>query len=121
LKQRVFIAALAALMASQSAQAETGPSLASGARIAAERCGRCHATDLEGQSSNPLSPRFRDLGAHYPFDGLRDALAQNMIIGHPQLMPVVSLTPREIDDLIAYLKRLQRPATPERGAERPLG
>lgn len=41
-----------------------------------------------------------------------------MIVGHAQ-MPVLSLSPVEIDDLIAYLKTLQKPDAPTARAARP--
>jgi mono/diheme cytochrome c family protein len=90
------------------AAATAQTSLTAGHRLAAQQCGVCHAVDQRDQSPNPKSPRFRDLGARYPFDGLKDALATGMIVGHAQ-MPVLSLTKVEIDDLIAYLKTLQKP------------
>lgn len=100
----------------QTVSAQT--SLMAGRRLAAQQCGACHAVDQRDQSPNPRSPRFRDLGARYPFDGLSDALATGMIVGHAQ-MPVLSLTRVEIDDLIAYLKTLQKPATPAAAARTP--
>ncbi|MGZ3276019.1 MAG: c-type cytochrome, partial [Caulobacteraceae bacterium] len=60
-----------------------------------------------GESPNPRAPRFRDLGARYPLDDLREALAEGMIVGHPALMPKVILRPTQIDDLIAYMKSVQ--------------
>ncbi len=112
----IAMAALAALaLYPMSVSAQT--SLTAGHRLAAQQCGVCHAVDQADQSPNPKSPRFRDLGARYPFDGLRDALTEGMIVGHAQ-MPVLSLTRVEIDDLIAYLKTLQKPDSPAR-APRP--
>lgn len=99
-----------ALAAAQPALAQSPPSAAEGHRVANANCSRCHAVDRRDESPNPRSPRFRDFGERYPFEGLRQALVEGMIIGHPVLMPKPSLTPKEIDDLIAYLKSLQRPA-----------
>ena len=90
----------------QAASAQPSPS--TGRRLAAARCGTCHAVGRQGDSPNPRSPRFRDLGPRYPFDGLHEALAQGMIVGHPQLMPRPALTRSEVDDLIAYMRALQR-------------
>ncbi|MGZ3403859.1 MAG: c-type cytochrome [Caulobacteraceae bacterium] len=91
----------------QAAVAEEQPSLSAGRRIAAAQCGGCHAFDRQGESPNPRAPRFRDLGARYPLDDLREALAEGMIVGHPALMPKVILRPTQIDDLIAYMKSVQ--------------
>ncbi|MGZ3272521.1 MAG: c-type cytochrome [Caulobacteraceae bacterium] len=105
---------LALLLLCSTARAEeVSPS--AGQRLAAAQCGGCHAVDMAGESPNPSSPPFRDLGVRFPFDGLKDALVKGMIVGHPQ-MPVFHLTPTDSDNLIAYLKSLQR-----RSAEGPRG
>ena len=115
MKRSTFvIAAIAGLALCQAAAPEAQTSSSAGRRVAAARCGTCHAIDRQGDSPNPRAPRFRDLGARYPLDGLREALAEGMIVGHPQLMPVVALEPNQIDDLIAYMKTLQRPAVAKR-------
>jgi mono/diheme cytochrome c family protein len=111
-----ILAGLALWPAAGSAQT----SLTAGRRLAAQQCGVCHAVDQGDQSPNPKSPRFRDLGARYPYDGLRDALRQGMMVGHAR-MPVLRLSPVEIDDLIAYVKTLQKPlAAASSGRDRPL-
>jgi mono/diheme cytochrome c family protein len=106
------LAGLAALSLSVSAQAED-VSLSAGKQLATARCSRCHAVGRTGDSPNPRSPRFRDLGARFPFDGLREALMQGMIVGHPE-MPIQHLTPVESGDLIAYLQSLQQRRGPPR-------
>jgi cytochrome c len=102
-----LLAGVASLAFVQAAAAEDQPTLSAGRRIAAAQCGTCHATDREGESPNPRAPRFRDLGARYPWADLRQALAKGMIIGHPALMPKPALGPTQIDDLIAYMKSLE--------------
>jgi mono/diheme cytochrome c family protein len=106
------LAGLAALSLSLSVRAEE-VSITAGRELAMDRCGRCHAVGRTGDSPNPRSPRFRDLGARFPFDGLREALMQGMIIGHPQ-MPIQHLTETQSGDLIAYMRTLQ-----QRGPARP--
>jgi cytochrome c len=115
------LAGAAALACAQDAAAQARPSLTAGRRLAEAQCGRCHAVDREGDSLNPRAPRFRDLGARYPLDDLREALAEGMIVGHPALMPQVTLEPSQIDDLIAYMKSLRPRAAqaPHRGRVRP--
>ena len=102
----LILAGLAALSLYLPARAED-VSLSAGRRLAATRCGSCHAVDMAGESPNPRAPRFRDLGASFPFDGLRVALMQGMIVGHPQ-MPIIHLTQAESGDLIAYVRSLQK-------------
>ncbi len=102
------LAGVAALSLSLSAQgAEV--SITAGRELAAARCGRCHAVDRTGDSPNPRAPRFRDLGARFPFAGLREALMQAMIVGHPE-MPIMHLSAADSGDLIAYLRTLQERA-----------
>lgn len=103
----LVLAGMSSLAFVQAAIAENQPSPSAGGRIAAAQCGGCHAIASEGESPNPRAPRFRDLGARYPLDALREALAEGMIVGHPALMPKVTLGPTQIDDLIAYMKSLQ--------------
>ena len=119
---RSVILAFAALLAAQTtqtqpAQAQTNASLDAGRRLAATHCGRCHAVDRRDQSPDPRAPRLRNLGANFPFAGLHDALRQHMIVGHPE-MPVVSLNPTEIGDLMTYLRSIQGPARSGRSKER---
>lgn len=111
------LAAAAALLAAQAAQAQDHASLTAGRRLAATHCGQCHAVDRADQSPNPRAPKFRDFGPNFPFEGLRQALAEHMIVGHPE-MPVMVLSKTEIGDLIAYLKSIQGPARPGRSKER---
>jgi mono/diheme cytochrome c family protein len=99
---------LAALSLSLPARAEE-VSLTAGRELATARCGRCHAVGRTGDSPNPRSPRFRDLGPNFPFDGLREALMQGMIVGHPE-MPIQHLTPTESGDVVAYMRTLQERA-----------
>lgn len=112
----VFAGFLAAI-AAQSASAQADVSLAAGRRLAATQCGRCHAVDRGDQSPNPRSPPFRTLGSKFPFGGLRQALIDHMIVAHPE-MPIMTLTPVEVDDLIAYLKSLQSSARHPRTRQR---
>ena len=103
-----ILAGAFAAFTAQSALAQPDISLTAGHRLAATHCGRCHAVDQGDQSPNPRAPHFRDLGAKFPMDGLRQALLDHMIIGHPE-MPVQDFTPTEVNDLIAYLRSLQTP------------
>ena len=99
------LAGVAVLSMSLPARAEE-VSLKAGRQLAVSRCSRCHAVYSTGDSPNPRSPRFRDLGTSFPFDGLREALMQGMIVGHPE-MPIQHLTQVESGDLIAYMRSLQ--------------
>ena len=101
-----ILAGILATVTAPAAMAQGDASLTAGHRLAATHCGRCHAVDRRDQSPNPRAPRFRTLGGTFPFEGLRQALTNHMIVAHPE-MPVMTLNPAEVDDLIAYLKSLQ--------------
>jgi mono/diheme cytochrome c family protein len=114
-----ILAGLAALSLSTAARSQE-VSLTAGRELAHARCSRCHAVDRTGASPNPRAPHFRDLGARFPFDGLREALMQGMIVGHPE-MPIVHLGQAESGDLIAYMRALQeRPPVRPRARKIPL-
>lgn len=69
-------------------------------------CARCHAVARKDESPYPPAPPLRSLTARYDVDGLAEAFAEGIEVGHrgDQDMPVFQLTPAEIDDLLAYLK-----------------
>jgi mono/diheme cytochrome c family protein len=116
---RLAAGVLAPLCIGLAAQAQE-VSITAGRALATDRCARCHAVGRTGDSPNPRSPRFRDLGARFPFDGLREALMQGMIVGHPE-MPIQHLTQAESGDLIAYMRALQeRPPARPRARKIPL-
>lgn len=97
--------ALAALAPAEAA------SIRNGAAIARKNCGACHAIGKTGESGNPKAPAFRTLAAKYPLDNLQEALAEGIVVGHEGTdMPEFTLTPRQIDDLIAHI----RSVTPKR-------
>jgi cytochrome c len=90
-----------------TAAAQVSPSAQRGLTYVLANCGRCHSTDLAGPSPLAIAPPFRDLRLRYPVDNLRASLAQGIRTGH-QNMPEFRLDPGQIDDLLAYLKTLER-------------
>lgn len=72
-------------------------------RIIAETfCAKCHATGATGESPLPEAPPFRTFKERWPVEVLAEALAEGLTSGHPD-MPVVTMTPGEIDAFLAYL------------------
>ncbi|MBL9012089.1 MAG: c-type cytochrome [Alphaproteobacteria bacterium] len=71
-----------------------------------ENCATCHATGRSGDSPYPPAPPFRTLASKYDVDGLAEAFAEGIEVGHrgQREMPTFELDPAEIDDLIAYLE-----------------
>lgn len=77
-----------------------------GLTFAKANCARCHAIGKEGDSPLKDAPPFRTLHERYAIDDLAEPLAEGIRTGHPS-MPEWVLDPDQIDNLIAYLKRIQ--------------
>ncbi len=78
-----------------------------GATIAMELCSRCHAVTMTGESPILDAPPFRTFADRWPLEYLDEALAEGIMVGHPEhQMPVFQFTEREIADLIAYMAEL---------------
>ena len=78
-----------------------------GETIARTNCARCHAVGRQGSSPLREAPPFRELHSRYPVENLAEALAEGITTGHPS-MPEFRLEPDQADNLIAYLKSLER-------------
>jgi mono/diheme cytochrome c family protein len=99
--------ALLALWMTQSIAADR----AAGRAIAQEYCARCHAVARKGASPMAKAPPFRDIHRKYPVDHLEEAFGEGTTGNHLG-MPDFEFNPREVTDLLAYIKGLSnRPAT----------
>ena len=78
-----------------------------GAILGEALCGRCHGIQAPDRSAHPQAPTFRAIARKYRPEQLQEALAEGIVVGHPD-MPEVTLSPKQVDDLIAHLKRLRR-------------
>lgn len=78
-----------------------------GERLARTNCARCHAVGRNGESPLAAAPPFRELHTRYPVDDLGEALTEGIRTGHPT-MPEFRFDPDQAQDLIAYLKSLER-------------
>jgi cytochrome c len=76
-------------------------------RFVEANCSCCHAVGRTGDSPLPIAPPFRTLHTRYPVENLEEALAEGIVTGHPT-MPEFRLDPDQIENLIAYLKTLER-------------
>jgi len=99
------IAALLALVVPSGAGAAEGVSR--GKEIADRQCAACHATGREDESRHPKAPAFRTLQRRYPVEHLAEALAEGLVVAHPD-MPEARLEPDDLDAFIDYLKSLER-------------
>lgn len=100
-----FAAALIFIGAATVRAEEGNPSL--GQKLAQEWCAKCHAISLYGESPLQIAPPFRDLHQRYNVEDLAESFAEGIMVGHPT-MPVFRFDPDQIQNLIAYLKTLER-------------
>ena len=112
--RQLFLALAASLLVAPLAQAakpfaEPG-NVARGHAFVKTHCNSCHAVDRTGPSPYRPAPPLRTLNYKYDVEGLAEAFAEGIIVGHKgtRQMPEFVLQPNEIDDLIAYLKSLRR-------------
>ncbi|QDM00229.1 cytochrome c [Rhodopseudomonas palustris] len=98
-------AAILLMMAGQATAAP--PSERRGLEFAKSHCARCHAIGRSGKSRLAQAPPFRTLHTRYPVETLAEAFAEGIYTGHPR-MPEFELDPDEINDLLSYLKTLER-------------
>ena len=80
-----------------------------GRAFAQENCSACHAIGQTGTSPYAAAPPFRTLHQKYDVEGLAEAFAEGILVGHKgeKQMPEFVMTTDQIDDLIAYLKSLK--------------
>jgi cytochrome c len=96
------------ILALATAAVTAEPSVDRGRHALETRCARCHAIGLEGESSHPEAPPFREVMGRYPPEELEEALAEGITSGHPD-MPEFILSPDEIGDVVRYLHTLAAP------------
>jgi mono/diheme cytochrome c family protein len=95
------------MLASHAAMAQGTPAeIERGRQIAERLCVRCHAIAQEGESPHPDAPPFRTLHDRWPVEQLEEALAEGILVGHPD-MPEFVLEPADISRLLAYLATLR--------------
>src|SRR5262245_39975621 len=66
-----------------------------GEALLAANCARCHAIGRTGASPHPAAPLFRTLSDKYPIEGLAEALAEGISVGHPD-MPEFVFAPDDV-------------------------
>ena len=110
-RRTVSISAFAASLAASAFAITPEPgNVERGHDFARLHCATCHAVEKKGGSPYGPAPAFRTLHEKYDVEGLAEALAEGIVVGHdgPRQMPEFVLQPDEIDDLIAYLKSLEK-------------
>jgi mono/diheme cytochrome c family protein len=110
--RQLSVSAIAVLLAAAGASAITPEpgDIRRGHDFAKANCATCHAIEKTGSSPYEPAPPFRKLHEKYDVEGLAEALAEGIVVGHdgPRPMPEFVLEPDEIDDLLAYLKSLEK-------------
>lgn len=97
-----------ALLPATAHSSETlSPAAQRGLVFVRTNCSRCHAIDRVSASPLKVAPPFRTLHERYPVESLQESLAEGIVTGHPS-MPEFRLDPGQVDDVIAYLKSLER-------------
>ncbi|NVN88006.1 MAG: cytochrome c [Rhodopseudomonas sp.] len=77
-----------------------------GRAYAKANCARCHSIDRDSASPLALAPPFRTLHKRYPIETLAEAFAEGIYTGHAE-MPAFELEPKQINDLLSFLKSLE--------------
>src|SRR5215470_2860609 len=77
-----------------------------GEALLSKNCARCHAIDRAGASTHPEAPPFRTLSRKYPIEGLAEALAEGISVGHPD-MPEFVFEAGEVRAILDYLQSIQ--------------
>jgi cytochrome c len=83
------------------------PAAQRGRVLVTNNCARCHAIDKVSASPVAIAPPFRTLHERYPVENLEEPLAEGIVTGHP-MMPEFRFDPGEVNDIISYLKTLER-------------
>ena len=104
-RYRWLLLALSALLSSlvDPALAQS-PSERRGLRFVRLHCTQCHTDEKDGASPLATAPPFHTLHLKYPVADLQRPLAQGV---HPT-MPRFYLSASEVEDVMAYLKTLER-------------
>ena len=100
--RRTMLGALAAIGLSTAAAAQ-GDLAERGRIIADTYCSECHAIGETGASPNADAPPMRSFKQRWPVESLAEALAEGIMVGHPE-MPEIAMTTSEIDAFLAYLE-----------------
>ena len=78
-----------------------------GRTIVQMNCETCHAIGRQGESPMAKSLPFRELHKRYPVENLQEALGEGIATGHAT-MPEFKFEPKQVDEIIDYLKTLER-------------
>src|SRR5215207_2453620 len=78
-----------------------------GRTIVQMNCATCHEIGRQGDSPMATAPPFRDLHKRYPVEEVQEAPGVGVAAGHAA-MPEFKFEPKQVDEIIDYLKSLER-------------
>jgi cytochrome c len=100
----VPLLAMALLMLAADLQ---NPGVERGDALIKASCAGCHAVGRADGSPMPDAPPLREVHQRYPVEHLAEALAEGLTTGHTG-KPAFRFDARGVDDIIEYLKSLER-------------
>ena len=105
--RRLALFGLAALVTLWAGPGLAAPDIRAGQALARVHCAECHAIGRSGRSSRPAATPFRLIPRRYPVEALEEAFGEG-ITGSHKGMPDFAFSPRQVDDLLGYIKSLGR-------------
>jgi cytochrome c len=102
----LLVAVVAAVIGHAAAAQDRATTEKRGEALLTKNCARCHAIGRTGASPHPQAPPFRTLSRNYPIEGLAEALAEGIFVGHPD-MPEFVFEADEVGAILAYLASIQ--------------
>jgi mono/diheme cytochrome c family protein len=105
--RRLALVGLAAMFALWAGPGLAAPDIRAGQALARVHCAECHAIGRSGRSIRPAATPFRLIPQRYPVEALEEAFGEG-ITGSHKGMPDFAFSPRQVDDLLGYIKSLGR-------------
>jgi mono/diheme cytochrome c family protein len=78
---------------------------ARGKTILQEKCGRCHAIEVVGESPLKIAPPMRDIYARFAPRELQEELLEGKVSRHKE-MPQIEFSHEDVNAILAYLYAL---------------
>jgi mono/diheme cytochrome c family protein len=103
----VTTVALGTLLALTGGMASSRTLEATGHALLEAKCASCHGIGRTDSSRHQAAPPFRVIARKYHVESLAEALAEGIVVGHPD-MPEFVFQPDDIAAIMAYLTELSR-------------
>ena len=103
---KVWAIATGTIMAAGPIQADDPADIEAGRTLVEANCAASHAVGRVDESAHTDAPPSRILSRHYPIEWLGEALAEGIMVGHPD-MPEFALPQDNVAAINAYLESIQ--------------